>query len=341
LAKHATKRNNFVVFQNAFHGRTHACASMTTSKTTVKQGLSPLPGVYVAPQFPSKPSMVESALDNLNLFFKQIVPSDEVAAIIIEPVQGEGGYIPAPTEFLQGLRDLCNKKGILLVFDEIQTGMGRTCTKDNYFAMQHHNVEPDIVIIAKGIANGMPLSLIASRTELTAKQHAGAMGGTYSGNPLACAAGVAVLDVFKEENVLANAAERAKQLTDYLNSLDKQSLGITDVRGLGLMVGVEFDSKNTGIAQKICNEALANDLFLMTAGAKETIRFMPPLNVTEAEMDLGISLFNAALEKTILTAPQQQQQSGSVQPVQPIVNDEKTFVPPVQKEKKEKKRIYA
>jgi len=184
---------------------------------------------------------------------------------------------------------------MLLIFDEIQCGMGRASTNaTDLMVCQQYDITPDVLIMAKGIANGMPLSLIASNSKFTQSQHPGAMGGTYSGNALSCAAGVAVLDVFKNERVLENALPRQKQLQTFLRSLDRTRFCIKDIRGLGMMQAVEFRGA-AGTASKIVNEALSRNVFLSTAGAGEVIRFMPPLNVTELEMAIACEAFEDSL----------------------------------------------
>lgn len=317
LAKHATKRQNFIAFHGGYHGRTFGTMGLTTSKNTIKMGLAPfLGGIHIAP---NPYQNEEYALEQLEMMLKTIVPAEEVAGMIIEPVQGENGYVPMPKAFLQHLRDVCTKNGIMLIFDEIQCGMGRSSTKagpleSNLMVYQQHNIVPDILIMAKGIANGMPLSLIASRSEFTKHQQPGAMGGTYSGNALSCAAGVAVIDAFKEENVLANAVARAAELQSFLSLLDRDRYQIKDIRGLGMMQGIEFEG--AGVAGKIVSESLKRDLFLSSAGAKEVIRFMPPLNLSAAEMQMACARFADSLDTVFPVKAKQQQQVGESVKVQ-------------------------
>jgi len=212
--------------------------ALTTSKTIYKEGFGPLmAGVHVAP-FPyaghlpsaigsSTEAMVSYCLDQVELLLKQQTAPSETAAMIIEPVLGEGGYVPAPDAFLRGLRKICDKHGILLVFDEIQTGFGRTGTM---FAREHSGVVPDILVMSKGIASGLPLSCVVAKSDYTAKQPPGCMGGTFAGNVVSCAAALGTLDVFEQENLLHNCNERGKQLKTGLNSLKAKGYSLSDVR---------------------------------------------------------------------------------------------------------------
>ena len=220
LARHATKRPNIIVFQGSYHGRTLGTMALTTSKTIYSAGFGPLiPGVHVAP-FPyhqqwsahkADPTKFDAewcsqeSLNQLEILLKQRSHPEETAAILLEPVQGEGGYIAPPASFMQGLRKICDKHGILLIADEVQSGFGRT---GKMFAIEHTGVTPDIMVMAKGIASGYPISGIVSRKELMDRQPAGSMGGTYSGNAVACAAAKATLEIFEEENIIENVNAR-------------------------------------------------------------------------------------------------------------------------------------
>src|SRR5688572_9723160 len=244
IARVATGRQNVIVFSGSFHGRTVGTMSLTTSKTVYRTGFGPLPsGVFVAP-FPyafrlkmTEAEASEYALEQLEyLLASQTAPKD-TAAILIESVLGEGGYIVPPVSFMKGLREICDKHGILLIFDEVQSGFGRT---GKWFALEHFGVVPDIITAAKGIASGLPLSGVFSRLDLMKKWDVGSHGGTYGGNAVACAAGVATIRAMRDEKMLENTTERGLQLTTGLRKLQEEYPQIGDVRGVGLMIGTEF-----------------------------------------------------------------------------------------------------
>src|SRR5215216_6938715 len=246
LARHATGRPNIVVFHGSFHGRTVAAASMTTSGTKFRAGFSPLmPGVVVSP-FPTahrygwdEATATEFALRELDYVLATMSAPAETAAFIVEPVLGEGGYVPANAAFMAGLRERADRHGILLVVDEVQTGWGRT---GRFWGHQHFGVTPDILITAKGLASGFPLSAIAASGELMAKAWPGSQGGTYGGNAVACAAALATLDVITEEKLVENARDVGAVLEAGLNKVAADHPAISDVRGLGLMLATEFRS---------------------------------------------------------------------------------------------------
>jgi len=295
LARHATGKTNIITFEGSFHGRTIGTMSLTNSKTVYRAGYQPLmPGVFVTP-FPKSDAETESALESLKHLFKMQSAPDETAAILIEPILGEGGYVPAPTAFLQGLRKLCDEHKILLIADEVQSGFGRT---GKMFAFEHYGIVPDILVMAKGIANGFPLSGIVSREELQKKWKPGSHGGTYGGNAVSCAAAVEVINVIREENILANVEKRSKQLLAKLESLKaKYPDQILEIRGKGLMIGFELNGKAVakGTAGELTNACMGHGMFLLTCSAFETIRFIPPLNVTEEEINQGFEIFDKAM----------------------------------------------
>ena len=242
LARMATHRRNLIVFQGSFHGRTHQAMAMTTSKYTYRYDYQPLPGgVFVAP-FPysyyfgwSEEETVEFCLKQLDQLLKSQTAPEETAAIVIEPVLGEGGYVPAPPEFLRRLRALCEEHGILLVLDEVQSGFGRT---GKFFGFEHADIVPDIIIMAKGLGSGMPISGIGARAELMSHWKAGTHGGTYGGgNAIATAAAGATIDTIRAEGLVENAAQMGSRLQKGLRELQAEHPVIGDVRGLGLMVG--------------------------------------------------------------------------------------------------------
>ncbi|GAA5879778.1 hypothetical protein JCM1840_001893 [Sporobolomyces johnsonii] len=322
LARHATGKQNIIVVQGSYHGRTFGTMAMTKSKTVYGEGFAPLmPGVFTTP-YPywhqlglpcttSNDDLVEQALYRLDLLLKQETAPRDTAAIIIEPVLGEGGYIPAPKGYLEGLRKICDKHGLLLIIDEVQTGFGRT---GKYFAIEHYPaVVPDVMIMAKGIANGFPLSGIVSRKELMDLQKPGSMGGTYAGNAVSCAAGVAVQEVFQSEKILDNVALRSQELFQTLRDLQADPVcgdSIAEIRGLGLMVGIEFKSPTdpftpsngkTGkkvpakMSSRVQAKCLEQGLLVLTTSVFETMRFIPPLNISHKEMAKGCAIIRQAI----------------------------------------------
>ena len=307
LARMATGRPNVIVFQGSFHGRTVGAMSLTTSKTIYRAGYQPLmPGVFVAP-FPyayrygwEDEHTSQWCLDELKHLLQTQTAPHETAAILIEPVLGEGGYVVPPASFLKGLREIAYEHGILLIMDEIQSGFGRT---GEWFAFSHFDVVPDMIIIAKGLASGMPISGIAAPMSIMEKWTPGSHGGTYGGNTVAAAAAVATIEVIREENLLENARLRGEQLMDGLRKLQDDTRGIADVRGLGLMSGAEFRVKNgepdTARAKKISKACLDRRLMLLTCGPWDnTIRWIPPLIVTESQITEALGTFKDVLQET-------------------------------------------
>ncbi|MGI8599813.1 MAG: aspartate aminotransferase family protein [Chitinophagaceae bacterium] len=309
LAKAATGRPNVIVFQGSFHGRTHLAMAMTTSKTVYRHKYHPLPsGVFVAP-FPysyyygwDEATTVDFCKKQLDLLLCGQTAPDETAAIIIEPVLGEGGYVPAPSAFLKYLRDVCDEHGILLIMDEVQTGFGRT---GKLFCFEHSEVKPDIIIMAKGLGSGMPISAIASTEEIMNKWTTGTHGGTYGGgNALAAVAASVTIDIILDEGLIENTNKRGKQLTKGLKELQKKYPVIGDVRGPGLMVGTEFSNDdgtpNSDCTSKILKACIKRNLLLLSCGSyKNVIRWIPPLVVTEEQIDESLSIFESALSEVI------------------------------------------
>lgn len=305
LARQATVRQNAVVFSGSFHGRTMGAAALTTSGTKYRAGIGPLmPGVAVSP-FPfafrygwSEQQAVAFALAELDLVLATASPAADTAAIFIEPVLGEGGYVPAPPAFLAGLRERADQHGICLVVDEVQTGFGRT---GRFWGHQHaSDVRPDILVTAKGLASGFPLSAIAASTELMSKAWPGSQGGTYGGNAVACAAAIATLDVIKDENLVENAAEQGRRLTAGLRRVADDHPVIADVRGLGLMVGSEFchsdGSADTATAVRAQKAATELGLLLLTCGVHgNVVRMIPALVVNPDQIDDAVSLWARAV----------------------------------------------
>lgn len=308
LARAATGRQAVIVFTGSFHGRTAQTMMLTTSKTGYKGNAQVMPsGVYIAP-FPyafklglSEAAASQYALEALDeLLISQIAPHD-VAAILIEPVLGEGGYVVPPASFMKSLRALCDQHGMMLIFDEVQSGFGRT---GKWFAQEHFGIVPDIMTAAKGIASGLPLSGVFSSLDLMKKWPTGSHGGTYGGNAVAMAAGVATIRAMKEENMLENANARGAQLQTGLRKLQEEYPQIGDVRGLGLMIGSEFApggdyKKARPLVKKILRAAEERGLLLLSCGTYDsTIRWIPPLNVTEAQVKDALNLFAEALEES-------------------------------------------
>ena len=308
LARAASGKPNIIVFQGSFHGRTAATMALTTSKTIYRSGYQPLPaGVFVAPYpYSYKLGMNEeqttqyclAALEELLL--SQTSPA-ETAAILIEPVLGEGGYVNPPAAFMKGVREIADKNGILLIFDEVQSGFGRT---GKWFAQEHYGVVPDIMTVAKGIASGLPLSGVFARLDLMKKWQTGSHGGTYGGNAVACAAGVATIRAMREEDMPGNAARRGFQLVTGLRKFQEQYPVIGDVRGLGLMIGTEF-TVNSKPAEKTMIKSIVHaceerGLLLLTCGTYDnTIRWIPPLIVTESQINDALGIFGEALKEAI------------------------------------------
>ena len=311
LARHYTGRTNIIVFQGSFHGRTAQTMAMTTAKTVYRVDYQPLPGgIFVAP-FPyayrygmSEEAATQFALRELDLLLHTQTAPQETAAMVIEPVLGEGGYVPAPPQCLQGLRRVCDEHGILLVLDEVQTGFGRT---GKFFGHQHAGIKPDIMIMAKGMASGFPISGIASSQEIMSRWQVGTHGGTYGGNAMGCAAAEATLRVIKEEGLVENAAARGEQLLDGLAEIQSRFPVIGDIRGLGLMVATEFSDPKTGqpdaaITKKVVTQALKeSNLILLTCGMyANVVRWIPPLVVTESQINEGLEKFEKAVGSQFL-----------------------------------------
>ncbi|MGA4837655.1 aspartate aminotransferase family protein [Streptomyces sp. G45] len=309
LARQATGRQNVIVFDGSFHGRTMGAAAMSTAGIRFRQGFGPLmPGVAVAP-FPaafalglSEEAAVEHALRGLDHVLATVSAPAETAAMFVEPVLGEGGYVPAPPGFLAGLRERADRHGILLVVDEIQTGFGRT---GRFWAHQHSpGVVPDVLITAKGLASGFPLSAIAAPVEVMAKAWPGSQGGTYGGNAVACAAALATLDVIRDEGLVDNAAEQGRRLADGLRKAAADVPAIVDVRGTGLMQASEFrapdGSPDAALARSVQQAAAERGLLLLTCGVHgNVVRMIPALVVTAEQVDEALALWSASVAAAV------------------------------------------
>jgi len=285
LARLATRRPYVVAFLGAFHGRTYGAVSLTASKAKYHAGFGPLlPGVFHAPY-----GKVADLRWFDEVLFDKLAPANEVAAIIVEPIQGEGGYIVPEDGFLEGLREICDRHGIVLIADEIQSGAGRT---GRMWAVDHWGVKPDILLTAKGIASGMPLGAMVARASLLEAWGPGAHGSTYGGNPVACAAALATIDLL-EGGLVENAAVRGQQALAGLRPLVDRFLGlVTDVRGMGLLIGVEFDTAEH--AEEVQWACFQSGLLVLECG-KSSVRMSPALTVSEAEMDTALRIFSEAV----------------------------------------------
>ncbi len=308
LARHATGRPNVVVFHGSFHGRTIGAASMTTSGTKFRAGFAPIMGGVVVAPFPTayrygwdETTATEFALRELDYLLATVTAPAETAALVVEPVLGEGGYVPANTAFMQGLRERADRHEMLLVIDEVQTGWGRT---GKFWGHDHFGVRPDILVTAKGLASGFPLSAIAASRELMEKAWPGSQGGTYGGNAVACAAAIATLDVIQEENLVENARVVGAALADGLAKVAADNPRVGDVRGLGLMLGSEFITSDGApdpeAASRAQQEAGQRGLLLLTCGPfGNVVRMIPPLVVTEAQVDEALEVWGAAVRAAL------------------------------------------
>ena len=306
LARQTTGKQNIIVFQGSFHGRTAQTMAMTTSKYVYRHKYQPLPaGVFVTP-FPyayfygwDEEETTEFCLKQLDYLLKGQTPPDETAAIIIEPVLGEGGYVPVPDGFMQELRKVCDENDILLIVDEVQSGFGRT---GKLFAFEYADIVPDIIVMAKGLGSGLPISGIAASKALMNQWEAGTHGGTYGGgSALPLAAALATVRTLLEENLIENSAKMGERLMKGLRRLQAEYPFIGDVRGRGLMVGVEIKVDGTPskpITSAIQKSCIENDLLLLTCGTYgNVIRWIPPLIVNAEQIDDALVIFEEALKE--------------------------------------------
>jgi 4-aminobutyrate aminotransferase len=306
LARYVTGRSRFIGFLGGFHGRTMGSLSFTASKYTQQKGFFPtMPGVTHVP-YPNNFRPLLAGEDQgaavlsyiEDVLFQSNVPPSEVAAILVEPIQGEGGYIVPPDGFLQGLRALCDRHGILLIFDEVQSGIGRT---GKMFASQHWGVSPDIMTLAKGLGSGLPIGMVVAKRSIMSQWKRGAHGNTYGGNPLCCAAALATLELVSG-GLMENAARMGEHFMGRLRELQSRHAVIGEVRGKGLMIGMELvsDPVTRRPARELCdqfiNRAYENGLLLLSCG-QSTVRFMPPLVVSAAEIDEAVAILDATLSE--------------------------------------------
>ncbi len=305
LARAATGRFAIIAFEGSFHGRTIGAASLTASSSKYRKYYEPLMGgVYHVP-YPymrlfkgmDEKQVVDHCLYALKKLFTLQVEPSQVAAIILEPVLGEGGYVPAPPEFVKELRKIATEHGILLIFDEVQTGFGRT---GKMFAAEHFGVVPDILVLAKALSAGMPLGAIVARREQHEKWHVGGHGSTFGGNPLSCAAANASIGIIEREQLVERSARLGKKIVTRLNETVGSLPIVAEIRGLGLMIGIEFQDENghpgTQIVSRIREETLRNRLLVTSCGVYgQTIRLMLPLNIAEEDLEKGLSILEQAI----------------------------------------------
>lgn len=306
LARMATAKPNIIAFQGGFHGRTVAAASLTTAGTKFRAGFSPLmSGVHIAP-FPyalrygwSEDDAIDFALQELDFLLSTTSSPAETAAFLIEPALGDGGYLPTPPRFLEGLRERADALGILLLVDEVQTGVGRT---GRFWGHQYSTITPDVIITAKGIGSGFPISAIAASTDLMSKAWPGSQGGTYGGNAVAAAAACATLDVIRDEDLVGNAFRMGQRLDAGLQELRGRHPRIADARGLGLMRALEFQDEHgapdAALASRVQQAAIGHHLLTLTCGTRgNVVRLIPPLVISAEEIDTGLTALAATLDE--------------------------------------------
>jgi 4-aminobutyrate aminotransferase / (S)-3-amino-2-methylpropionate transaminase / 5-aminovalerate transaminase len=303
IARYHTKRTAVIAFVGGFHGRTLACITLNGKVAPYKTGFGPmLPDVYHIPYpMPYHGVSVADSLKALEYLFKADVDPARVAAIIIEPVQGEGGFYAAPTELLRKLRSLCDHHGILLIADEVQSGFART---GKMFAIEHSGVEPDLLVIAKSVAGGIPLSAVIGKADIMDTIPSGGLGGTYAGSPLGCAAGLAVLKVIREEKLMERAQHIGNFMVSRLKGLQVRFPCIGEVRGIGAMVAVELvkncsaDNPDADLALAVVQAAGRHGLIVLRCGLySNVIRFLPPLTISDALLKEGCTLFEKVLSE--------------------------------------------
>lgn len=308
MARYITGRPAIVNFRGSFHGRTIFTTALTSSKLVYREKYEPLPGSIHTVPFPytyrshfrgNPEACVNDVMHQLDMLFKQMVHPEQVAAFLVEPVQGEGGYVPAPRGFFKKLRELADKHGILLIVDEVQTGFGRT---GKLFAIEHYGIEPDIMLMAKGIAGGMPISAFVTRKELSQKWQPGRHGSTFGGNPVSCAAALATIDVIEKEKLSDRAASLGHEMQEHLRKALAGNPLVGEVRGLGMMIAVEFNDKdgnpNHDLADLVVQKCFQQKLIIITCGSHgHILRLIPPLNITDADSKKGLEILVKAIEE--------------------------------------------
>jgi 4-aminobutyrate aminotransferase / (S)-3-amino-2-methylpropionate transaminase / 5-aminovalerate transaminase len=298
IARAATGRAGVIVFDRAFHGRTNLTMAMT-SKLVYKQGFGPLAtDIHRAPApYPYRGVSTADALHGLELLFKQDVDPGEVACVVLEPVQGEGGFIPMPEDFIRALRELCDRHGIVYVDDEVQSGCGRTGT---VWAIERYGIEPDLLVSCKTLGGGLPLAGVTGKVELMDAPHPGGLGGTFGGNPVSCAAALAVLDELTAPGFRERAEQIATQLRTRLDEIAARYPAVVgEVRGLGAMLALELTERNGDAAKALTTRARENGLVLLSCGLYgNVIRLLPPLSATDEELARGLSILEEAIGDT-------------------------------------------
>jgi 4-aminobutyrate aminotransferase len=306
LARYATGRPGVIIFRGSFHGRTMLTTALTTSKLYYREKYEPLPGSIFTVPFPyvyrslfknDPEACVKYCLAELDDLFHRIVHPEQVAAMIIEPIQGEGGYVVPPKGFIQELRKIADEHDILLVIDEVQTGFGRT---GKMFAIEHEQVELDIMLMAKGIAGGMPLSSFIAKKEITRKWKPGRHGSTFGGNPVSCAAALATIQVLQEEQLTERAAKTGSHMLKEIQSMTKGMSHVGEVRGRGLMIGIDFNDKDghpsKEMAEKVAEKCLEHKMLVLTCGPQgQVIRLIPPLNISDSEVSKALEVLEKSL----------------------------------------------
>ena len=301
IARSYTKRSGVIAFTSGYHGRTLLTLGLTGKVAPYKTGFGPFPSEIFHAQFPNATHgiSVDDSIASVESIFKNDIEASRVAAIIVEPVQGEGGFNVAPREFLQRLRALCDQHGILLIADEIQTGAGRTGT---WFAIEQSGIAPDMITMAKSMAGGFPISGVVGRAEVMDAPAAGGLGGTYAGSPMACAAALAVFDVFEKENLLERSRELGARMSTRLKAMASHNSCIADVRGLGAMVAVELckngdlHQPDADLTKRVCAEADQRGLILLSCGTYgNVIRILVPLTASDTIIDEGLAIIEASL----------------------------------------------
>ena len=301
IARAHTKRSGVIAFTSGYHGRTLLTLGLTGKVAPYKLGFGPFPGEIFHAQFPNtlRGVSIDESIASVETIFKNDIEASRVAAIIVEPVQGEGGFNVAPPEFMQRLRALCDQHGILMIADEIQTGAGRTGT---WLAIEQSGVAPDMITMAKSLAGGFPLSAVVGRAEIMDAPAPGGLGGTYAGSPLACAAALAVLKVFEKENLLERSRVLGERMTASLKTMAGKNTCIADIRGLGAMVAIEIckgghlDQPDADLTKRICAEASKRGLILLSCGTYgNVIRILVPLTASDAIVDEGLAIIDACL----------------------------------------------
>ena len=316
IARAYTRRPGVIVFEGAYHGRTNLTLAMTSKYALFKKGFAPFapeiyrlpfPNVYRRPTGLSEEQYVDYMVGQLEQAFVSHVDSSAVAAVVIEPVQGEGGFVPTPAKYLQRIRELCDEHGMLMIADEIQSGMGRT---GKLFAVEHYGIQPDLITSAKSLGAGLPISAVIGKAEIMDAPHPGGLGGTYSGSPLACAGAIEAVKTISEPGFLARATQIGERFREHLLAIKEENPHVGDVRGLGPMLVLEFvqdrESKTPVSAQAVVavtNAALKRGLIILRSGLfSNCIRLLPPLNLTDEQIDEGMTILAEAVREAMPNA---------------------------------------